>query len=205
MNSRTWLLGLSLVLAVPGFAGPALPTAVQNVLSDAHWQCLGQGEMRWYGLALYQASLWTRRTARRVTPDTPFAFVIEYERHFSGTRLASTSISEMRRLRLADENQLTRWDAELARIFPNVQLTRWDAELARIFPNVKTVQTITGINLPGQGVRFFHHDKLIGSITDPAFGRAFFGIWLHEQTRATALRNQLLGKHNKLAGWTSPT
>lgn len=189
MNSRAWLLGLGLVLAVPGFAGPALPTAVQNVLPDAHWQCLGQGEMRWYGLALYQASLWTQNGTRRVTPDTPFAFVIEYERHFSGARLASTSISEMRRLRLADENQLT----------------RWGAELARIFPDVKTGQTITGINLPGQGVRFFHHDKPIGAITDPAFGRAFFGIWLHEQTRAAALRNQLLGKHNQLAGWTSPT
>ncbi len=124
---------------------------------------------------------------RRITPQTPFAFVIEYARHFSGARLAATSVSEMRRLQLADE----------------AQLKRWDAELARIFPDIEAGQTITGVNLPGQGVRFLHQGKPIGSIDDPAFGRAFFGIWLNEQTRAAALRNQLLGQQPQFVGWTS--
>jgi hypothetical protein len=181
----SWL-SLSLVLALPAYADPGLPTAVQTAASAAHWQRIGQGEMRWYGLALYQASLWTAGGTHEVTPQTPFAFVIEYARHFSGTRLASTSVSEMRRLQLADE----------------AQLKRWGAELARIFPDVEAGQTITGVNLPGQGVRFWHQDKPLGFITDPSFGRAFFGIWLHENTRGAALRSQLLGQQSQTLRWT---
>ncbi len=186
MKRLASLLSLSLVLALPAYADSGLPAAVQMVSPDARWQRIGQGEMRWYGLALYQASLWTPDGTHEVTPQTPFAFVIKYERHFSGARLASTSVSEMRHLQLADE----------------AQLTRWGAVLARIFPDVEAGQIITGVNLPGQGVRFLYQDKTLGFVADPSFGRAFFGIWLHEKTRASALRSQLLGQQSQTLRWT---
>ena len=76
MKRLASLLSLSLVLALPAYADSGLPAAVQMVSPDARWQRIGQGEMRWYGLALYQASLWTPDGTHEVTPQTPFAFVI---------------------------------------------------------------------------------------------------------------------------------
>jgi hypothetical protein len=34
----------------------------------------------------------------------------------------------------------------------------------------------------------------LGEIADPAFGPAFFAIWLHPETSAPKLRSALLGK-----------
>ena len=42
------------------------------------------------------------------------------------------------------------------------------------------------------GVRFFHQDRLRGELADPEFGRWFFDIWLHPDSRSPALRSQLL-------------
>ena len=136
------------------------------------WKQWGSGEMRWFGIALYQATLYV---AGRDAERAPLALQLRYRRDIPRARLVQTSIDEMRRL-----------GAEPA------QLLRWEPELARVFPDVAEGDTITGVRVPGQGVRFFHQDSARGEIADPEFGRWFFAIWLDAKSRSPALRSLLL-------------
>ena len=60
-------------------------------------------------------------------------------------------------------------------------------------PSVRKGDRLIGINLPGEGVRFLHNGEPIGSIADPAFAQAFFGIWLDPRSSEPELRSSLLG------------
>ena len=66
--------------------------------------------------------------------------------------------------------------------------------MKRIFPNVDQNDRLTGVNLPGGVVRYFHNGKPIGDIADPGFSRAFFGIWLDPKTSELDFRQLLLGE-----------
>jgi hypothetical protein len=70
--------------------------------------------------------------------------------------------------------------------------------MARLFPDVQKGDRITGLHQPGQAARFYLNGRLLGDISDPAFSRRFFGIWLSPQTSQPRMREQLLG----LAGRT---
>ena len=74
----------------------------------------------------------------------------------------------------------------------NAQHDQWLADMKKIFPNVEEGYQLTGVFSPGQPSRFFLNGKSIGDITDPEFGPAFFGIWLHPKTSAPKLRQLLL-------------
>ena len=166
------LLMLLLCMALPLQA--ALPERVREIAPDL--RATGQGEMRWLGMTLYEATLWVR--GARYNDAEPFALLLRYARNIPGSRLTSSTISEMKRMGWRDE----------------AQLERWRNQLARIFPDVKPGETIVGVNLPGQGARFFHQGRDIGEIADSDFARAFFAIWLDVGTRAPELREALIGK-----------
>jgi hypothetical protein len=136
------------------------------------WQEWGSGEMRWFGLALYDATLYVAGTD---VERAPLALHLRYRRDISRERLVQASIAEMRRLG-AD----------------SAQLKRWEAELNRVFPDVASGDSITGMRLPGKGVRFFHQDAACGDIADPDFGHWFFAIWLDPKSHSPALRSRLL-------------
>jgi hypothetical protein len=132
--------------------------------------------MRWLGMTLYEASLWV--SGASYSESQPFALMLRYTRNISGSRLTSTTISEMMRMGWRNE----------------AQLELWKRQLAHVFPDVKAGETIVGINLPGQGARFFYQGKAIGEIADADFARAFFAIWLDVETRAPELRKALIGR-----------
>ena len=165
------LLGACLLLAA--VLAHAVPNALRGngAVAEA-WQEWGSGEMRWFGLALYDATLYV---AGAEVERAPLALHLRYRRDIPRGRLVQASIDEMRRL-----------GAEPA------QLTRWEADLNRVFPDVASGDSITGVRLPGQGVRFFHQDRASGEIADPEFGRWFFAIWLDARSHSPALRKQLL-------------
>jgi hypothetical protein len=152
----------------------ALPDPVRDLARE--WRPLGKGEMHWLGMSLYEASLWV--SGERFSDSEPYALMLRYTRSIPGSRLTSSTISEMKRLGWRDE----------------AQLKRWKEALNRIFPDVKPGETIVGVNMAGQGARFFHQGHDVGEVIDPDFSRAFFAIWLDAGTRAPALREALLGK-----------
>jgi Chalcone isomerase-like len=168
-------LVLLFVLAAPASANvSSLPSDLQA--ESPNLRLLGQGRMRWFGLHLYDATLWVQ--GREWQWDRTFVLDIRYARSFAGSRIAEVSADEMARLGYRDERKLAVW-RELMR---------------RAFPDVKDGDHITGVFRPGAGVEFFHQGRSSAVIGDPEFARAFFSIWLDPATREPKLRAALLGR-----------
>jgi len=169
-----FLLLLSTMLS-PAFANSG---ALKQALPEA--TVIGSGSFRWFGLKLYDASLWAVRSS--FNPDnwqsTPLALELNYARSLEGRRIAEASIDEMKKLGIGTSSQHKAWDEAMKQVFPDVD---------------KTTQ-LTGLYVPGQPTRFLRNGTAIGEITDPAFGPAFFAIWLHPKTTAPKLRTALLGQ-----------
>ncbi|NMG28788.1 chalcone isomerase family protein [Aromatoleum evansii] len=140
------------------------------------WGVVGQGTMRWYGLPLYDASLWTRG-AEPWRAEQPFALEIRYARSIRSERLVEASLDEMERLGLADA----------------ARRERWRPLLERAFPSVEAGDTIVGLAQPDGRVVFYHRGAPTAELRDAAFATAFFAIWLDPRTREPGLRARLLG------------
>ncbi|WP_416052568.1 chalcone isomerase family protein [Cupriavidus basilensis] len=140
----------------------------------------GEGEFRVFGFRLYTARLWSAQLP--IAPDAPFALQLTYDRSIKRERLVETSLDEMKRIGSAGNTP------------PSPQmLDSWRASMAQAFVDVRPGDTLTGVLMPGKGVRFYAGDRLTTEIDDPAFAQAFFSIWLDPATRAPALRQRLLG------------
>ncbi len=158
-------------------AAMAASAAQPPFLSEGagRWHLLGQGEMRWFGLRLYEASLWSDE--KGYSPDKPFALTLTYARSISSARIVEASMTEMRRLGAADEARLARWQV-------------W---MQQAFPDVEEGDSITGVSLADGRVQFWSGGRLRAEFSDAAFARAFFAIWLDPRTREPGLRARLLG------------
>ena len=163
--SRRRLLGLLAAWPLAGLAN-TLPDRLTAGLR--RW---GSGELRRFGFLIYEATLWAGADPTR----PPLALQLTYQRQIRGQALAEASIAEMHKLGVTEK----------------AQLERWSAALARIFPDVRPGDHLLGLYLP-EGAHFHQGDRWLGSIQEPAFARAFFGIWLDARTSAPELRAALL-------------
>lgn len=175
--------------AVLGGAGLfAADTARANTPPPEVAQALGQprlqgsGRLRFLGLRVYDARLWVAGQPVADTPDgwdgLPLALELQYLRRLVGRQIAERSLEEMRR-----QGEIAPADAE-----------RWLAAMTQIFPDVADGDRLTGLHLPGQGLRFFLNGQPRGEVMEPAFARLFLGIWLSPRTSEPALRAALLGR-----------
>ena len=140
---------------------------------------IGSGSFRWFGLKLYDATLYAERNFDADNWATaPLGLELAYARSLVGDKIAEASADEMKKLGVANA----------------AQLRAWEDEMKRVFPDVGDGTRLTGVYRPGQATRFFRNGEAIGEIADPAFGPAFFAIWLHPSTSAPKLRAALLGK-----------
>lgn len=166
LNFATTRRRLLLALAAWPVAGLAAdsPTA-----GFKRW---GSGEFRRFGFLVYEATLW----AGGEDPlRPPLALKLTYKRSIAGRAIAEASVKEIRNLGLADERLLK----------------LWGEQMAGLFPDVRDGDHILGVYQP-DSARFFFNGRLLGSIDDPAFARAFFAIWLDAKSSAPELRNLLL-------------
>ncbi len=153
-----------------------VPAPIKAELPDARLS--GEGVMRWLGLKVYSAQLWTGAAGVRADRPTsqPLALELRYATGLKGEAIAERSVQEIEKLGYGDAPRRS----------------RWLSDLKRLMPNVATDDRLTGILEPGRGVAFFHNDKPIGRIDDAEFSSAFFSIWLDERTTAPSLRASLL-------------
>ena len=172
MNRVALLLFLALLRPI-GVEALALPEPVAKEFPGLRFA--GEGRLRWFGLHIYDASLWI--SGARWSGEEEFALNIRYARDVTGSRLVQTSADEMRRLGLGDERQIA----------------KWVDEMTRVMPDVRKGEHLTGVNLPGAGAQFYYQGKIAGMIADPEFARAFFAIWLDARTREPRLRKSLIG------------
>ena len=132
----------------------------------------GSGEFRRFGFLVYEATLWVGGDDPQWPP---LALRLTYRRTISGKSITDASVAEIRNIGVADA----------------ARLTQWGEQMSRIFPDVRPGDEILGVHL-SDGARFFHNDRQVGAIDDPAFARAFFAIWLDPRTSAPELRSALL-------------
>jgi Chalcone isomerase-like len=138
----------------------------------------GQGRMEFIGLHVYDIRLWVGEGFDAATFERhPLAIEIEYARAIAGHRLAERSLAEMQRV---------------ASVTP-AQREAWLVAMKQAFPDVAAGDRLAGVHRPGGGARFIHNDNRAAEVADPAFARAFFGIWLSPRTSEPRLRAALLG------------
>jgi len=137
---------------------------------------LGEGTLRWFGLKVYDARLWTAGGA--VDFDRPLRLELRYARALRGPAIAARPEEEIARLGFGSPEQRA----------------SWLAAMQRLFPDVMAGDTLAGEHLPGRGARFLRNGQPLGEIADSEFSRAFFSIWLDPRTSAPDLRAALLGR-----------
>jgi len=137
---------------------------------------LGEGTLRWFGIKVYEARLWTPGGA----PDfaRPLRLELRYARALRGPAIAARSDEEIARLGFGSPEQRA----------------AWSAAMQRLFPDVGAGDMLAGEHLPGRGARFLRNGAPLGEVADPEFSRAFFSIWLDPRTSAPELRAALLGR-----------
>jgi len=182
---RRYILAAGVVAAVSAVqakdhAAHALPTEPPSELSAvfAGVRLQGAGVKRFLGFSVYVARLWagTEPVTERYDAH-PFALELLYARAFDGAAIARRSIEEMRRAGPIDDRQAA----------------TWQATMSRAFPDVAPDDRLTGLHIPGEASRFFHNGRPTSAVTDAAFARRFFGIWLANTSSDPPLRRQLLG------------
>jgi hypothetical protein len=172
---RRALAVFAVLLSLSAAAEPA-PAHILHELPQA--RLAGQGVYTWFGLKVYEARLFVgeRGVDSAAPAAAPFVLDLRYARKLAGARIAAASADQMARTGAATAAQREQW------------LRRMTA----LFPDVEEGSHISGAWQPGAGARFYLDGKLIGTIAEPEFGRAFFGIWLSSATTAPALREALL-------------
>ena len=157
---------------------PTAPTELASELPAARWR--GTGVLRFLGLRIYDAHLWSAEAVPGDGAAQPLALVLVYARALVGEQIASRSLKEMNRIgRINDE-----------------QSARWLSAMTQLFPDVKDGDRLTGIQRPGVATRFFLNGQFRGEVSDADFTRLFFGIWLSPRTSEPRLREQLLGNRS---------
>ena len=171
-------MAAALAVSSPPFAAEAVgPTSAPWREGLPSAQLAGRGALSWWGLALYDATLWVAPGfSQREFDRSAFALELSYQRPFRGPDIARRSIEEMRR------------DGGMS----PAQAQRWGEQLAALLPDVAAGDRIVGVHRPGRGASFFVNGRVLGEIADAQFSRRFFGIWLAPTTSEPGLRAALL-------------
>ena len=151
----------------------AVPDSIKSLVPGA--QKVGEGRLTYVFWDVYDATLYAPQGQWRDNP--PFALQLSYLRSLEGSKIADRAITEMREQGFDDE----------------VRLATWHTQMRNIFPDVDQGVRLTGVYTQTGATIFYRNGAEIGSLSDPAFGQAFFGIWLDEKTSAPELRLQLIG------------
>ncbi len=166
----------------PRRPGRAVPVELAAFSSNANpampWLLQGNGALRFFGFKAYDAYLWIAGgTPNPLVNKALFALEIEYNTAVAGEEIVNVSLVEMVRLRRLTQEQIK----------------TWGDQMQKTFPSVKSGDKLVGVYVPKSGTRFFFNGRLAAEINDPAFGDAFFAIWLDEGTKRPDLRRALLG------------
>lgn len=160
----------------PAATASPVPAYIVREMPDA--RAAGRGRLTWFGLQIYDARLYVPERGFDASDfaSQRFALELTYARRLDGKSIAERSQGEIEKLGFGTEDQRA----------------AWLREMSKIFPDVAAGQVLAGFHLPNGATRFFFEGRFIGAIADPAFGHAFFAIWLDPRTSAPKLRTELL-------------
>ena len=155
---------------------PGLPAATANQFT--HARNMGEATMRWFGLKLYDAQLWSEKTPQQFNYRTDrHVLELTYDKSFDGPKIAEKSREEIENQGVGTPQQLQQWQKKLTDAIPDVQK---DTRLAALFT-------------PGKGLTLYRDGQLQAELNDPELAVAFMGIWLDTRTSEPKLRERLIG------------
>jgi hypothetical protein len=141
-------------------------------------QQVGGGNLRWLGMPIYEASLWTTDGRfEGLAAGQPVALSLWYGRNFSREQLLNITGTAWK---LLGESSAS-------------QQQKWLSALRGIWSDVAKGHNLTAVVVPGRETRFYDQQRLLGRIDDADFGPAYLAIWLHPRSVVGDLRVALLG------------
>ncbi|RJG48139.1 chalcone isomerase family protein [Motilimonas pumila] len=138
-------------------------------------KAVGQGEMQWLFISLYQAKLYSV-DGQYKAKSYPHALDITYEVDIDKEDLVSATQDQWGKLS-----------------FEGQKYQRWLGQLSSIWPDIKSGDKLTFVVTDNSHSQFYHNGELLASLEQPGFADAFLAIWLSPNTSRPALRKQLLG------------
>ncbi len=171
----TWLFWVSLV-SVDLLVAGALPAPVRVMSPEL--LPVGSATLHWFGLHVYDIALYAEEPG--YTTNGAAGLSIRYNISIKHRRLQETTLKEWQRLGKGNAEQHERWIRQL------------DA----LWPDVSSGDSLTAFRNRNGPTQFYLGDQLLGDVADPAFGPAFFAIWLDADCRYPKVRDGLL-KVNK--------
>lgn len=170
-----------------GLASASTSAGPVHGLANARRQ--GQGVLRYLGLKIYDATLWTQSGFEPARwQQHPFVLELRYARSLKGQDIAERSLEAMRKMGAVDDATAQRWLDGMRRAFPDVARDDW---------------LIGAWNPATQVTQFTGRAATETRIEDRAFGLRFFGLWFDERTTDPGLRADLLGLRSNATGGTS--
>ncbi len=169
----TRLGGVALLMCATFAAATNLPEDLTRDVKGLSVR--GEAVLRFLGFKVYDVRLWTQM--KPFTHSEPFVIELVYDMAIKGKDIADRSVKEMRAQGVGDD----------------AKLRRWGDEMTKIFPDIKHGDTLIGVSIPAKEARFYNREKLLATIPDPEFAKAFFDIWLSEKCSYPKVRLKLLG------------
>ena len=150
----------------------ALPVPLQNV--NPGLLPVGESSLHWFGIHVYDIALYN--DGPDYTTNSTAALRIRYNLSIKHRRLQETTLEEWQRLGQGTVEQQD----------------RWISQLDVLWPDIKSGDSLTALRHQDGPTQFFFGDRLLGEVSDPAFGPAFFAIWLDARCRYPKVRDGLL-------------
>lgn len=164
---------LCTLLAAASAAAVTLPAPLRDMTPEL--RPVGTTTLHWFGLHVYDIALYTPEAA--YTTNSTAVLSIRYHISIKHRRLLDTTLKEWQRMNKGQEDQRQ----------------RWIKQLDPLWPDLKPGDRLTAFRHRDGATQFYFGDRLLGEVADPAFGPAFFAIWLDEDCRYPQVRKGLLG------------
>lgn len=169
------LLVLISATAALAQSGGLRPLPPQIVSKAPGIRPFGSGRHTYWGIRMYDATLWI--VGPQWSPATPHALDLEPGRAVPSDTLVKNAISEMRDLKVGNDQQLR----------------TWQGELKQLIPDVKQGDQVVIFCSPSNRTFVYLNNSSTGSVDDPSFCPALMSVWLHPQTKHQTVRRSLLG------------
>jgi len=169
---RAWIL-LGALMAADALGAAALPAPLREVKPDL--KPVGAATLHWFSLHVYDIALYAQEAA--YTTNSTAVLSIRYNISIKHQRLLDTTRKEWVRLGKGE----------------SAQRAQWIKQLDLLWPDLKPDDRLTAFMRQNGPTQFYFGDRLLGEVPDPAFGPAFFAIWLDAKCRYPEVRNGLLG------------
>jgi hypothetical protein len=168
------LAAILLAAVVPVSAGLAHagPREIASALPQARQ--VGAAEFRWLFWSLFDAALWS--SDGRFSWERPFALSLTYRTGFTAAELTDSTMEEMTRL--------SGW--------PAADLAGFRAEVAACMADVGDGDRFTAAGPSADSVVLFLNGEQRCRLDRPGLRRAYFSIWLDENSRFPAKTRALI-------------